>query len=89
MAKQFTYYWWQSDDEGGYAICKTEEFSPSRNFQPESGWRARPSVKVGEFDTWEELGEIIYAENDGDFPKEDCYEEAEQLFNWYLEDQED
>ena len=89
MAKQFTYYWWQSDDEGGYLICRTEEFSPQRNFQPESGWRACPSIKVGEFDTVEELGEIIYKENEGQFSREECYADAQMQFNWYLEDQED
>jgi hypothetical protein len=87
--KEFTFYWWQSDDEGGYAICRTEEFSPKRNFQPESGWRARPSVKVGEFNTVEELGEIIYNENKGQFSQEECYVDAQMYFHWYLEDLED
>ena len=87
--KEFTFYWWQSDDEGGYAICKTKEFSPKRNFQPDTGWRARPSVKVGEFNTVEELGELIYENNNGEFSKEDCYDEADLLFTWYLEDLED
>lgn len=87
--KEYTFYWWQSDDEGGYAICRTEEFSPKRNFQPESGWRAHPSVKVGEFNTVEELGELIYEENKGEIVKSVCYEDAEMLFYWYKEDCED
>lgn len=87
--KEFTFYYWQSDDEGGYLICRTEEFSPKRNFQPDTGWRAIPSQKVGEFNTVEELAEIIFDEMGSDLTMEECLEEAKMYFQWYQEDLED
>ena len=79
----YTLYYWDSDNEGGIAICRTEEFSPERNFQPETGCRARPSVAIGEFNTVEELGELIFSEYGDDMSKEECYDEAEMLLYWY------
>jgi hypothetical protein len=55
---KYTLYAWRSDDEGGLNICKCEDFTPSRGYNPESGWRARPSEKIGDFDTAEELAAL-------------------------------
>ena len=57
---KYTLYAWCADDEGGYAICNCGEFTPNRNYHPESGWRAKPSVKIGDFDTVRELAELLY-----------------------------
>lgn len=57
--KEFTLYVFRSDDEGGYGVCKTAEWSPKIGYNPESGWRAKPSEKVGEFDSVEELANIL------------------------------
>lgn len=55
----YTLFAWFADDEGGYSICRSEDFSPNLNYYPESGWRARPSVKIGDFNTFEELVQLI------------------------------
>lgn len=60
--KLYTLYAWRTDDEGGYAVCKREEFSPSLRYRPESGPWARPSIKIGDFNTIEELTDLIFAE---------------------------
>ena len=55
---KYTLYAWRSDDEGDFGICKCGDFTPNLNYHPESGWRARPSVKIGDFNTAEELAEL-------------------------------
>jgi hypothetical protein len=87
---KYTLYVWIADDEGGYAICRAEEFSPKRNFYPESGWRAKPSVKIGDFSTVSELADLLYA----DLPevyqrKEDAIIEATEMMRHYKEWEED
>ena len=44
--KRYTLYAWRSDDEGGYGICFSDEFSSSLNYQPESGCNAVPSERL-------------------------------------------
>jgi hypothetical protein len=61
--KKFTVYAWIADDEGGLGVCLSEEFTSSVGYHPESGWRAKPSEKIGESDTMEELAEIISADD--------------------------
>lgn len=58
--KKYTVYSWYADDEGGLGVCLTEEFNPSLGYNPLSGWRAKPSEKLGEFNTIEELTDIIF-----------------------------
>jgi hypothetical protein len=55
---KYTLYAWLADDEGGMNICKCEDFTPKKEYNPESGWRAMPSVKIGDFDTAEELAKL-------------------------------
>lgn len=57
--KKFTLYDWREDTEGGIAICESKDWSPNLDYYPESGHDARPSVKLGEFDTVEELEELL------------------------------
>ena len=55
---KYTLYAWTADDEGGLAICLYDEFSIYRGYRPETGWRAQPSVKIGDFNTAEELANL-------------------------------
>lgn len=83
--KKYTLYAWIADDESGVDICFSEEFSPSLGYRPESGWRARPSKKIGEFDTVSELADLLIA----DAPlyyKDDknlAINEAAEMLNWF------
>lgn len=63
---KYTLYEWIADDEGGYGICLASEFTPNRGYHPESGWRAKPSVKLGDFNTVSELADLLFA-NDPDW----------------------
>ena len=77
--KAYTLYAWRADDEGGWSICKRENFSPQRDYYPESGWRAQPSQRIGDFDTTEELADLIFAEvhdYDAEYTKEEALQEA-------------
>ncbi len=89
MSKQYTFYYWESDESAGYRVCLTEEFSPQKDYRPETGWGARPSIKVGEFNTLEELADIIFEEFKSDtgegMTEEDCWEDAEVFFSEYKE----
>ena len=51
--KKFTLYSFSADDEGGYGICKSEKFTPELVYKPWTGWRARKSEKIADFDTTE------------------------------------
>ena len=83
MAAKYTVYAWRADDEGGLGVCLTEKFSPSLDYNPSSGCNARPSVKIGEFDTIEELAEVLYEDNPVWYEsKENALKEA----GWLLED---
>ena len=82
--KLYTFYAWRTDDEGGYDVCQREEFSPSLRYHPESGPWARPSIKIGDFNTLEELTKLIYEEfkEQLGFSKEEAAEDA----RWYMEE---
>lgn len=58
--KRYTVYAWCSDDEGGEAVCLSSDWNPMIGYDPESGWRAEPSKKIGEFDTKEDLKQLLY-----------------------------
>lgn len=62
MEKTYALYSWCADDEGGYGVCLSEKFTPNLNYNPQSGWRARPSVLVGNFNTVEELADLLIAD---------------------------
>ena len=82
--KKFSVYVWKSDDEGGFGICRAEQFSSSLGYRPESGQLARPSQKIGEFNTVEELAEILFdSSNDYYASFEEATADAEQLFDDY------
>lgn len=87
---EYTLFYWQSDDEGGYGICPKEEFTPKKCFNPDSGWRARPSERIGDFSTNEELAELFlpdYTPYMGEEEaKKEALAEAEYIMEQYLED---
>lgn len=58
--KKFTLYAWRADDEGGIGICDSANFTPSIGYHPETGCWARPSVKISEFDTAQELAQLLH-----------------------------
>lgn len=60
--KKFTLYSFRTDNEGGYGICKSEDFTPELDYEPQSGWRAEKSSKVADFDTIQELAMILQKE---------------------------
>lgn len=72
MEHKYTLYVWCADNEGGYGICPYGEFTPYKGYHPESGWRARPSVKIGDFTTATELASLLYH----DCPE--CYKDENQ-----------
>ena len=89
--KLYTFYAWRTDDEGGWDVCKREEWSPSLRYHPESGPWARPSRKIGDFNTLEELTEIIYEEFKEQlvFSKEEAAEDARLYMKELKEREED
>ena len=56
---KYTLYAWRSDNEGGIGVCPSDEFTPMTGYQPETGWRAEPSEKIGEFSNTDELIEVL------------------------------
>ena len=79
--KNYTLFAWCADNEGGYSICLSEKFSAKTAYDPGSGWRARPSVKIGEFDTIEELTSLIYTDDPEWFADlDEAMKEAKLLF---------
>lgn len=52
--KAYMLYVWFDEDEGGYGVCKSEEFSSRRGCRYE---------RVGNFDTFEELTSLILADD--------------------------
>lgn len=77
----FTLYVWIADDEGGYGICRCGEFSPKLNYYPLSGWRAKPSEKIGDFTTKEELTNLLFAYDPEWF---ETIEMAEEEARWLM-----
>lgn len=61
--KKYAAYNWMADDEGGTEICFASDWSPEKGYRPWTGWRARPSVLIGYFDTAEELAKLMYDED--------------------------
>ena len=57
--KKYTLYYYQTDNEGGYGICLSEDWNPRVGYEPWTGWRARPSEFIGVFDTVEELVDLM------------------------------
>lgn len=79
---KYTLYVWTADDEGGYGICEFGKFSPMTGYDPESGWRAKPSEKVGDFSSIDELASLILkdmSKETDDFYISDAYNEAKWL----------
>lgn len=84
--KTYTLYAWIADNEGGYAVCKSAEFTSERDYKPETGWRAKPSEKIAEFDTDDELISILEKEYEKlgfDFDYHECVTDAHDLMREY------
>lgn len=64
---RYALYAWMADNEGGYGVCEAEKFTPSLGYDPESGWIARPSVRIGEFDTVQQLAMLMTWDSTGMF----------------------
>ena len=77
----YTLYVWMSDDEGGWGICHSGEFSPILNYAPWSGWRAKPSEKIGDFSNKDELTNLLFAHNPDWF---ETIEMAEVEARWLI-----
>ena len=57
--KKYALYDWLADDEGGFGVCLSKDWNPSVGYYPETGWMARPSILVGDFDTVEECAKLL------------------------------
>ena len=80
--KKYTAYVWTADDEGGIGICDASKFTPNTGYYPASGWRARPSEKIGEFSSVDELAELLFNQDREWYGTiEKAVEEARQLMN--------
>ena len=79
--KKFTLYETRIDDEYVYAICLTSKFRPCGR----DSWFGGSKEKLGEFDTVEELSEVLYHSYPDYYTDvEDAYEEdGRRLFNDY------
>ena len=83
---KYTLYAWRTDDECGLDICFSSEFSSSTGYYPETGWRAEPSVKIGEFNTVSELADLLIADDPlyyKDKDKKFAIDDATEMFNWF------
>ena len=47
---KYTLYWWDTDDEGGYGICPSDEIRLDAKL-------------IGHFNTVSELGALLYADD--------------------------
>ena len=78
--KKFTLYETRVDDEYVEAICLSSIFTPNTR----DSWFGGSRVKLGEFDTFEELCKVLYdTYSDYYTDVKDTYEEAERLFIEY------
>ena len=84
--KLYTLYSWRTDDEGGYGVCKKDKFSYKVGYRPETGPWARPSIWVGDFNTFEELTELISKEYG--ISRTEALEEAKWFMDALLEKEE-
>ena len=66
--KEFALYAWEFDGEGGYAVCKTEEFHKPYGYKV---------AKLGEFNSREELVQLLIA--DGYCTAEEAENDATSL----------
>ena len=71
----WTLYSWRSDNEGGIGVCRSSEFTPMTGYQPETGWRAEPSEKIGDFSNIDELIQVLLS-SDPIYTKDMATEEA-------------
>lgn len=76
--KKYTFYEWCADDEGGTGVCLTNEYQPNLG-----GYK---TFKIGEFDTVEELANVLLEEypitkypGTGYNDFQEALEEAEEL----------
>lgn len=87
--KTYALYSWRADDEGGISMCFASDWSPRKDYYPRSGWRARPSVLIGEFDTIHELAELLMV-HDNNWKERVTFdkwlEEAQELIDEFLEE---
>lgn len=86
---KYTLYLWHTDDESGYDMVESERFSPSYDYHPETGWRAEPSVKIGEFNTVEELAELLIKEDPKYWTPELAMQDATAIFQWHESEKEE
>ena len=79
--KKFTVYEWSIDDEGGFGICLTNKYSDDIN----SPLFDRTQDKIGEFNTVDELAELLYNYNPEYYNSvSNAYEEdGKRLFDCY------
>ena len=86
---KFVLFAWCADDEGGYGTCLAEKFSSNTGYNPKSGWRAKPSIKIGEFVTVEELANLIHNDSPEYYTAETAMDEARPLFDRVNNDNDD
>ena len=87
---KYTLFAWRSDNEGGIGVCPSEKFSPMTAYQPETGWRAEPSQKIGDFSNVDELIDVLLS-SDPDFyteetAKQDALEIMEHIYETEMEE---
>lgn len=58
---KYTLFSWRSDNEGGIGVYPADKFTPMIGYQPNTGWRAEPSQKIGDFSNTDELIEVLLA----------------------------
>lgn len=86
---KYTYYAWRSDDEGGCSICYSEDFSPYKDYYPETGWRAKPSKKIADFNTALELADLLIAGSPWFYKdKSLAIKDAEEMINSFINEEE-
>lgn len=85
--QKFVLYAQCADDEGGYGTCLAEKFTSNIGYNPKSGWRAKPSIEIGRFNTVEELAALFC--NDSEYyTPETAMDEANFFFD-RMEDDDD
>ena len=77
--KKYTFYEWYADDEGGTGVCLTNEYHHNLD--------GNKTFKIGEFNTVEELANVLLAEypitkypGTGYDDFQEAFEEAKELF---------
>lgn len=77
--KKFIVYEWRTDDEGGFGVCLINNYSDDIH----NPLFDRTRDKIGEFNTVDELAELLYNNNPEYYGSvSNAYEEdAKHLFN--------